>query len=381
MEFPQTSPYGGWKSPITADLVAGGEIGLEQVRIDGDDIYWIERRAHEGGRKVLVRRSGDATVADITPAGFNARTRVHEYGGGDYAVSNGTIIFSNFTDQQLYRQQLGSEPTPLTPQNALRYADGQIDRHKNLLFCVREDHSNPNEIINTLVRVDLRDGNTSKIVASGNDFYSSPRLSPDGFRLAWLTWNHPNMPWDGTELWVGKLGDDGAVTVKEKVAGGVDESIFQPEWSPDGTLYFVSDRTGWWNLYRWRERRSRSAVSDGSRVWPTSVGLRHQPLRLRIRAATGLHLCQERARLSCHFGHGNEKARHPSSCRLRRSRRFAPLVTAWFSSAHPRPYKFYRLSGFVHRNHLRCYGDHERQRSTTVTSLRPSQSSSLPKKV
>ena len=253
MEFPQTSPYGSWKSPITADLVAGGEIGLEQIRIDGDDIYWIERRAHEGGRKVLVRRSGDGTIADITPAGFNARTRVHEYGGGDYAVSNGTIIFSNFTDQQLYRQQLGSEPTPLTPKNA-RYADGQIDRQRNLLFCVREDHSNPNETINTLVRVDLGNGDAGKIVASGNDFYSSLRLSPDGFSLAWLSWNHPNMPWDGTELWVGKLSDDGAVTEKEKIAGGVDESIFQPEWSPDGTLYFVSDRTGWWNLYCRRER-------------------------------------------------------------------------------------------------------------------------------
>jgi dipeptidyl aminopeptidase/acylaminoacyl peptidase len=255
MESPQTSPYGSWKSPITADLVAGGEIGLEQIRIDGDDVYWIERRAHEGGRKVIVRRSADGTVADITPAGFNARTRVHEYGGGDYAVSKGTIIFSNFTDRQLYRQQLGSEPTPLTPPNALRYADGQIDRQRNLLFCVREDHSNPNETINTLVGVDLGNGDDGKIVGSGNDFYSSPRLSPDGFRLAWLTWNHPNMPWDGTELWVGKLGSDGAVTEKEKIAGGVDESIFQPEWSPDGTLYFVSDRTGWWNLYRWRERQ------------------------------------------------------------------------------------------------------------------------------
>jgi dipeptidyl aminopeptidase/acylaminoacyl peptidase len=255
MGFPQTSPYGSWKSPITADLVAGSEVGLEQVRIDGDDIYWIERRAHEGGRKVIVRRSSDGIVADVTPAGFNARTRVHEYGGGDYAVSNGTIIFSNFTDQQLYRQQVGFEPTLLTPESALRYADGQIDLRRNLFFCVREDHTDRTEPVNSILRISLEGGGTGEVIVSGNDFYSTPRLSPDGSQLAWLTWNHPNMPWDGTELWVGKLRDDGSVTEKEKVAGGVDESIFQPEWSPDGTLYFASDRTGWWNPYCRRDRQ------------------------------------------------------------------------------------------------------------------------------
>jgi dipeptidyl aminopeptidase/acylaminoacyl peptidase len=250
MEVLQTFPYGSWKSPITAELVAAGEIGLEQVRIDGDVIYWIERRAQEGGRKVIVHRSKDGTIADVTPEGFNARTRVHEYGGGDYAVHNGTIVFSNFTDQRLYRQNLGSQPTPLTAASALRYADGQFDRRRNLFFCVREDYSVAGEAVNTIVRIDLATGGTGTVVASGNDFYSSPRLSPDGSHLAWLTWNHPNMPWDGTELWVGKLSDDGSMNEKEKLAGDIDESIYQPEWSPDGILYFVSDRTGWWNLYR-----------------------------------------------------------------------------------------------------------------------------------
>jgi dipeptidyl aminopeptidase/acylaminoacyl peptidase len=254
MAFPQTSPYGSWQSPITADLVAAGEIGLEQIRLDGEDVYWIERRAHEGGRKVIVRRSNDGTLADVTPAGFNARTRVHEYGGGDYAVSNGTIVFSHFTDQRLYRQDRGSEPKPLTPESALRFADGQIDRRRNLFFCVREDHSVAGEAVNTIVRVDLASGSDGAIVGSGNDFYSSPRLTLDGSKLAWLTWNHPNMPWDGTELWVGSLTDDGSVLEKQKIAGGVDESIFQPEWSTDGTLYFISDRTGWWNFYRWKDR-------------------------------------------------------------------------------------------------------------------------------
>ena len=249
------SPYGSWKSPITADLVAGGEIGLEQIRIDGEDIYWIERRAQEGGRKVIVRRSRDGKTTDITPAGFNARTRIHEYGGGDYAVSNGTIVFSNFTDQRLYLQDLDSELKPLTPGSGLRYADGQIDRRRNVFYCVREDHSGPGEAVNSIVRVALNGGDAGQIVVSENDFYSSPRLSPDGSQLAWLTWNHPNMPWNGTELWVGKLDDGGSVTEKEYIAGGVDESIFQPEWSPDGVLYFVSDRTGWWNLYRLKESK------------------------------------------------------------------------------------------------------------------------------
>jgi dipeptidyl aminopeptidase/acylaminoacyl peptidase len=248
---PIIAPYGCWKSPITAEVVAAGEVGLEQVRIDGQDIYWVERRSQEGGRKVIVRRSLDGRVTDMTPVGFNARTRVHEYGGGDYAVYNGTIVFSNFMDQRLYVQRPGSEPSALTPATTLRYADGQIDRRRNLFFCVREDHGGRGEAINTVVSIDLIEGGAGRALVSGNDFYSSPRLSPDGSRLAWLTWNHPNMPWDGTELWVGKLTGDGSIDEAIRVAGGVSESIFQPEWSPEGTLYFVSDRTGWWNIYRW----------------------------------------------------------------------------------------------------------------------------------
>ncbi len=252
---PIVSPYGSWKSPITAELVADGEVGLEQVRVDGENIYWIERRSQEGGRKVIVRCSANGQMRDLTPFPLNARTRVHEYGGGDYAVLNGTIVFSNFTDQRLYFQQRASEPKPLTPDTPLRYADGQIDRRRNLFFCVREDHTEQGEATNTVVRVALDGTNPGTILISGNDFYSSPRLSPDGSLLAWLTWNHPNMPWDGTELWVGHLNTEGSVSEQHRVAGGVNESICQPEWSPEGTLHFVSDRTGWWNLYRWKNNQ------------------------------------------------------------------------------------------------------------------------------
>jgi dipeptidyl aminopeptidase/acylaminoacyl peptidase len=181
---------------------------------------------------------------------------VHEYGGGAFVVADGTVYFSNFTDQRLYRQDPGCKPRPITPDVDLRYADGVIDRRRGRMICVREDHTDAGrEAVNTLVSLDLKDGKGGQVLVSGNDFYSSPRLSPDGSRLTWLTWDHPNMPWDGTELWVGEIRKDGSLDRSERVAGGVDESIFQPEWSPDGTLYFVSDRIGWWNLYCWRNRR------------------------------------------------------------------------------------------------------------------------------
>jgi dipeptidyl aminopeptidase/acylaminoacyl peptidase len=251
--MPETRPYGAWKSPITSDLIVAETIGLGGTGFDGDDVYWMELRPREGGRIVVVRRTPDGKTTDLTPPPFNARTRVHEYGGRAYVVADGVVYFSNFKDQRLYRHDPGGEPRPITPEAALRYADYVVDRRRNLLFCVREDHTAPGEAVNTLVKVKCDgDERGGQVIVSGNNFYSSPRLSPDGSRLAWLTWSHPNMPWDGTDLWVGELSADGAVSRVERVAGGVAESIFQPEWSPDGVLYFVSDRTGWWNLYRWR---------------------------------------------------------------------------------------------------------------------------------
>jgi len=244
------SPYGSWRSPITSDLIVGETVGLGQIVLDGRDIYWSEIRPSEGGRSVIVRRSADGQVTDLTPPSFNARTRVHEYGGGDFAVADGTVYFSNFSDQRLYRQVSGKTPEVLTREPSLRFADGTFDRRRQRLFCVCEDHGKPGEeTANKLVSLGLQDGNLLE-ADSGNDFYSSPCLSPDSRFLAWLTWNHPNMPWDGTELWVGELDAEGKVIEKEKAAGGEGESIFQPQWSPEGILYFVSDRSGWWNLYR-----------------------------------------------------------------------------------------------------------------------------------
>ena len=251
MTQPQGAPYGSWKSPISADLISMEGRRIIEAVADGEDIYWIEMRPTDNGRYVIVQQTPDGKTTDVTPAPFNARTRVHEYGGAALVVSDGVIYFSNFADQRLYRQTSGSDPQPITPEGDLRYADGVLDSKRNRLICVREDHTDTaHEAVNALVSIGLTGTDDTQVLVSGNDFYSSPRLSPDGNHLAWMTWNHPNMPWDGAELWVGEISADGTLGPTECVAGGVDESIFQPEWSPDGTLHFVSDRSNWWNLYR-----------------------------------------------------------------------------------------------------------------------------------
>jgi dipeptidyl aminopeptidase/acylaminoacyl peptidase len=254
MTNPTIAPYGSWHSPITADLLLGGTVNLSQPLIDGEFVYWLEGRPLEGGRNVVVRRSEAGGEEDVTPPDFNVRTRVHEYGGGDYMVGDGVVYFANYVDQRIYQQRPGATPQAITPEAALRYADFMLDTARGRLICIREDHRQTDrEALNSLVAVPL-DGGEQVVIAEGNDFYASPRLSHDGRRLAWLAWKHPNMPWDGTELWLADVAADGSLINRQLVAGGPSESIFQPEWSPDGKLYFISDRTGWWNLYRLRGR-------------------------------------------------------------------------------------------------------------------------------
>ena len=294
------SPYGFWTSPITSDLVVADSIRLEQVALDGDAIYWTETQPQKQGRTFVYRIGADGEPERVTPDDANAfsvRTRAHEYGGGSFAVSEGVIYFSNNIDQRLYRQDAGRPPSPITPApagaaaDAFRYADGVIDRRRGRMVCVREDHTGAGEAITTLVAVDLSGATATQVLVSGNDFYSTPRLSPDGNRMSWLTWRHPDMPWVATEAWVGDILPDGTIGNPRRVAGGPDESVFQPEWSPDGDLYFVSDRgSGWWNLYRDARRRDRANGGDGRRIRATAMAVRHVDLRVRVRRSPDLML-------------------------------------------------------------------------------------------
>lgn len=249
----RVAPYGSWRSPITSALVATGQVSLGQIHVAGHTIHWTEGRPAEGGRSVVCRLER-GQVIDVTPPGFNARTRVHEYGGGAYFVHGSSVYFSNFSDQRLYRQDPGRAPRPITPEPILpagqRYADGAVTPDGRLIICVRETHREGREAVNEIVALPVDGSAAPWPLASGFDFYSFPRVSPDGGRLAWTCWNHPQMPWDGTEVWVAAISPDWALSEVRRVAGGLEESIFQPEWSPEGILHFVSDRTGWWNLYR-----------------------------------------------------------------------------------------------------------------------------------
>ena len=263
MAKPQSAPFGSWKSPLTSDLIVSESVKLGQLHIDGHDLYWVEGRPTEGGRSVIVKQSPNTPMTDLTPSPFHVRTCVHEYGGGAYDVSQGVLYFSNYVDQRLYRQsQQDSIPIPITSEGPYRYADYRTDLTRNRLISIREDHSDSsNEPTNTIVSIPINPESPhaqEHILVAGNDFYASPRISPNGRQLAWLAWNHPNMPWDGTELWIADIQIDGSLCCATRVAGGTKESIFQPEWSPSGVLHFVSDRTGWWNLYYIYENKTHS---------------------------------------------------------------------------------------------------------------------------
>ena len=267
-----TAPFGSWESPISPQDLVAGSVALSDVRVDPQGrLLWGEGRPSEGGRVVVVRQESDGRRVDLMPAGFNARTSVHEYGGGAWTVAGGSLYFANFADQRLYRVDLGDNepgaPVPITPEPSHprgdRYADLTPTLNGRFLICVREHHSGeagdgPDgmaEAVNELVAVSTDATADIQVLASGHDFYASPRLSADGRRLAWMTWDHPNMPWDGAELWVAHLDLAGAAGLSLRdevvVAGGPSEAATQPGWLGDGSLVFASDRTNWWNLYRW----------------------------------------------------------------------------------------------------------------------------------
>lgn len=251
------APYGSWASQVAPELLVSGAAGLGDVWVEGDTVWWVESRPSEAGRVQVVRRDPDGTVTDLLPEGFSARTRVHEYGGGAVCVAAGVVYFSNWSDQRLYRLSGSGEPQALTAEppepHGWRWADMRPVPGASWLVCVREDHSGAGEAVNEIVAVPLEGAGQVTVLFSGRDFVSSPRPRGDGSRLAWLCWDHPNMPWDTTELWVGDLAfgpSSVSISGAHRIGGGDDESLVQPEWAPDGTLLVVSDRSDWWNVHR-----------------------------------------------------------------------------------------------------------------------------------
>lgn len=252
----QTAHFGSWESPIDSRMVAGAGRSsrgiFSELQSDQGRIYWRQLLADQDGR-YSVFTIENSRALDLLPAGMSARSRVHEYGGGSYTVRDGVLFFANDSDQRLYRLARGTRLAPITPEtdapHSQRYADFRVSPDGSNIVSVRERHLPEGEVINELVILDPASSSVPRVVAEGRDFYSNPRWSPDGIRLSWLCWDHPHMPWDQCELWSARV-ENGALGQAELLAGGAGISIFQPCWGPDGRLYWVSDRSGWWNLVR-----------------------------------------------------------------------------------------------------------------------------------
>lgn len=257
----QTRSYGTWDSPITADWIVSSGVKFSQLKVDEGILYWAEQRPTEGGRTAIVRRLPDGREQDCIAAPYGATSRVHEYGGGAYTVHGGRLFFVNAADQRLYMvtftEDQPEEPTAITPESNCRYADLIVV--DDTLICVMEEHFSEREPENTLVSIDIPTG-ARQTLASGHDFYSYPRMSPDAKRFAYTAWDHPNMPWNGTYLYLGDWDGEVLANVRQ-IAGGPEESIFQPNWSPASELYYVSDRSNWWNLYRFVDGGEDQAVA------------------------------------------------------------------------------------------------------------------------
>ena len=254
---PSVAPYGSWPSPITAADLAAAEHPAGRGTFVGDEIWWLEGRPDQRGRQAVRRLGPDGTQTDVLPPPWNARTRVHEYGGGSWlGLADGTLVFTEFSDQRLYRLSPGgTEPVPLSPELDWRYAEPQLSRDGSEIWCVREAHAADGTITRDLAAVPLdgsaaTDPSAVRSILGGTNFLAQARVSPDGSRIAWIAWNHPQMPWDGTELRVGSLGPDGTCGGWRRLLGSTSESVLQPEWADDNSLFAITDRGGWWNLCR-----------------------------------------------------------------------------------------------------------------------------------
>ena len=253
MPRPPVRPFGTWSTPVSAAMTATSGRRFGPVRTSGRSLYWLETRPDEAGRGVIMRWR-DGELVELTAPSISVRSRVHEYGGGDFCVHGESVFFSNDEDQRLYRLDSTGSATPITPMPPLRhgwrYADGACTPDGRWLVCVRETHADDVTVTNELVAVPVNGGGPPRVIAGDRDFYAFPRLSPRGDQIVWTCWDAPDMPWDRTELWVARWDREGAARDPRRLAGAPDESVFQPSWSPDDIVHYVSDRSGWWNLYR-----------------------------------------------------------------------------------------------------------------------------------
>jgi dipeptidyl aminopeptidase/acylaminoacyl peptidase len=257
----RVAPFGSWESPFPIDLLTRGAVTLGEIQASAGARWWLEGRPDEGGRQVLVRRGADGDVTRLSPEGFNVRSRVHEYGGGAYAVDGDVVVVSDFATGRLHRVVASEQLEPITPACAWRFADLSIDTGRNRILAIREDHepdtlARHGQAENAVVGIDLASGEVT-VLAEGSDFFAAPRVSPDGRCMCWLRWDHPNLPWDGTELVLADLDEAGHPTAARVVAGSPADWIAQPRWSPDGVLHFVAEPDGWMNLFR---------LADGEQV-------------------------------------------------------------------------------------------------------------------
>lgn len=281
---PAVAPYGEWDSPVTGESFTARSVTLSQVRVDGADTYWVEGHPKEDGRGVLLCRDALGQTSEVLPLLdgvrlVDVRTRIHEYGGRAYAVLGGLIIFSDGFDDRVYRFDTRAPSrglVPLTPLSKVRFGDFEIDEVRGIVYAVAEDHSGPGEPTNSLVAIPLdgmagRDASAITTVFSGTDFVEAPSVSPDGTKLAWLTWNHPDMPWTRSQLHVAALGFAGELRTSLTLVDDPGVCVYEPRWTLDGDLIHVDDSTGWANLYRtegfaWRDGEDADAWTSRLRT-------------------------------------------------------------------------------------------------------------------
>ena len=248
-----TTGYGGWPSPVSAQAVVQGSRGLSSLAVDGDFVYWVESRPEEGGRCTIMRRKkgqSEGEPQEVLPAPWNARTRVHEYGGRSMLVNNGVVWFTHFNDQRVYRMVIGEAPVAITPAANVRFGAFELDAPRHRLICIREDHRVSGEPENTLVAIPLEGMSEGDVLFSGSSFVSAPGLSPDGKSVAFIAWNHPDMPWDNTTLWSADFAAGGKLEGLTEHNPDTGESAIDPQWDAEGNLYVLSDRNNWWSLYQ-----------------------------------------------------------------------------------------------------------------------------------